>query len=82
MSPSIDLNNCGKLRIEARRSNDGPLQGAEFDITPNPSGRYGTSMSSTTAPMTATARPARSNRPPPGTYTVCETKAPAGYKRC
>ena len=70
----IDLNNCGRLRIEqARRLQRRAAASAapSSTSTPNPiPGGTGTApSSSTTAPMTATARPARSRSTPPSRAT-------------
>lgn len=81
----IDLNNCGKLRIEkhANTTSGALLGGATFTVDPNPiPGASGTltikddsSDDSNATNGVIDIDPAK-----PGTYTVCETVAPDGYK--
>ena len=82
----IDLNNCGKIRIEKHAGTDnGPLLGgATFTVTDDPrpgqpAGTY-TITDNGAGDANATAGVIEIDPAKPGTYTICETVPPAGYK--
>ena len=89
----IDLNNCGRLRIVKRAgSENGPLLGgSEYTINPDP--RPGrdpdqviikdndqTDNAAQAGDQDGTAGQLEIDPAKPDSYTVCETKAPVGYK--
>ncbi|MEO7663957.1 MAG: SpaA isopeptide-forming pilin-related protein, partial [Candidatus Limnocylindrales bacterium] len=82
----INLDNCGKLRIEKHAgTTDGPLLGgATFtvagDPTPGSSANLLTVTDNGTGDSNPTAGIIDIDPAVPGTYTVCETVPPAGYK--
>lgn len=81
----IDLNNCGKLRIEKEDEDGKKLGGATFSITPNPiPGGAGdplvvTDGGANDPDATANGIIVIDPAVPTVEYTVTETAAPAGY---
>jgi len=80
----IDLNNCGKLRIEkhAGTTSGALLGGATFTVDPNPipgaSGKL-TIQDDDSNDSNATDGIIDLDPAKPGDYTVCETDPPTGY---
>ncbi|QIG38593.1 DUF11 domain-containing protein [Microbacterium sp. 4R-513] len=66
---------CSTLTILKTNTSGAPLAGAQFTIAPNPA----TGTGSTTGTTDATGKIVFSGNVKPGTYTVTETVAPAGY---
>ena len=66
---------CSTLTILKTDMGGTPLAGAKFSITPNPA----TGTGSTTGTTDANGKIVFSGNVQPGTYTVTETEAPAGY---
>jgi len=81
----IDLNNCGKIRIEKHAgTTDGPLLGgATFtvaaDPTPGSNASLLTITDNGTGDSNATAGIIDIDPAKPGTYQICETVPPTGY---
>jgi uncharacterized repeat protein (TIGR01451 family) len=79
----IDLNNCGKLRIEKEDEDGQKLGGATFTISPDPRpGQTGTLTvvdGGANDPDGAANGVIEFDPAKPDGYTVTETKAPAGY---
>ncbi len=87
----IDLNTCGKLRIIKEDPQGNLLGGSEYSITPDP--RPGrdpdqvvikdndeTDNAAQAGDQDGTAGQLEIDPAKPDSYTVCETKAPPGYK--
>ena len=77
----IDFSTCGQITILKQDELQQALGGATFSITPNPfTGSGSLSVTDNTAPDdNAAAGTIHLGDVEPGTYTVCETAAPAGY---
>ncbi len=77
----VDFSTCGQLTILKQDENQQALGGATFSVTPNPFTLTGSlSVTDNTAPDdNAAAGTIHLSDVEPGTYTVCETAAPAGY---
>ena len=77
----IDLSTCGQITILKHDPDGQLLGGATFSVTPNPFTLSGSlSVTDGGAPDDdATAGIIHLSDVEPGTYTVCETAAPAGY---
>ena len=77
----IDFSTCGQITILKQDELQQALGGATFSITPNPfTGSGSLSVTDNTAPDdNAAAGTIHLGNVEPGTYTVCETAAPAGY---
>ncbi len=78
----IDLNTCGKIKIEKVDEDGDPLGGATFSVSPNPiPGGTGDLSIKDNDDNDADNRDGFIQIDPakPGEYTVCETEAPEGY---
>jgi uncharacterized repeat protein (TIGR01451 family)/fimbrial isopeptide formation D2 family protein len=77
----VNLSTCGQLTILKQDEDGAALGGASFSITPNPFTETGSlSVTDNQAPDDdAAAGTIHLGEVEPGTYTVCETAAPAGY---
>ena len=80
---SIDLNNCGKLKIEKRDANGALLGGASFTISDDPrpglTGALSVTDGGANDPDALANGIIEFNPAEPGSYTVTETTAPSGY---
>jgi fimbrial isopeptide formation D2 family protein/uncharacterized repeat protein (TIGR01451 family) len=77
----VNFNTCGQITILKQDEHQQPLGGATFSVTPNPfTGSGSLSVADNQAPDdNAAAGTIHLSDVEPGTYTVCETAAPAGY---
>ncbi|MCV0404503.1 MAG: DUF11 domain-containing protein [Chloroflexi bacterium] len=77
----VNFSTCGQLTILKQDENQQALGGATFSITPNPFTLTGSlSVTDNAAPDdNAAAGTIHLSDVEPGTYSVCETAAPAGY---
>ena len=77
----VDFSTCGQITILKRDELLQALGGATFSVTPNPfTGSGSLSVTDNAAPDdNAAAGTIHFGNVEPGTYTVCETAAPAGY---
>ena len=78
---SVDFSTCGQITILKQDENQQALGGATFSVTPNPYTLSGSlSVTDDAAPDDDGADGTiHLSDVEPGTYTVCETAAPAGY---
>ena len=77
----VDFSTCGQITILKQDELQQALGGATFSVTPNPfTGSGSLSVTDNAAPDdNAAAGTIHFGNVEPGTYTVCETAAPAGY---
>ena len=81
----IDLNNCGKIRIEKHAGTTGGalLGGATFTVAGDPTPGSNANLLTVTDNGTGDSNPAVGvidiDPATPGTYTICETVPPTGY---
>lgn len=81
----IDLNTCGKIRIEKHAGSDNGalLGGATFTVAGDPTPGSAANLLTVVDNGTGDSNPAAGiidiDPAKPGTYTICETVPPAGY---
>jgi fimbrial isopeptide formation D2 family protein/uncharacterized repeat protein (TIGR01451 family) len=77
----VDFSTCGEITILKQDEGNQPLGGATFSVSPDPFDGVGTlSVTDNQAPDDNSAPGViHLSDVEPGTYTVCETAAPAGY---